>query len=54
MIAPEKVGGKTLPAAIDIISNLNDQQINDFFEMLIEKEGDYAKDIERGTNGKST
>jgi hypothetical protein len=41
---------KTLPAAIDIISNLNDQQINDFFEMLIEKEGDDAKDIERGTN----
>jgi hypothetical protein len=44
---------KTLPAAIDIISNLNDQQINDFFEMLIEKEGDDAKDIERGTNART-
>jgi len=41
---------KTLPAAADIISNLNDQQINDFFEMLIEKEVDDAKDIESGTS----
>ena len=41
---------KALPAAIYIISNLNDQQINDFFEMLIEKEGDDAKDIESGTS----
>jgi len=41
---------KTLPAAVDIISNLNDQQINDFFEMLIEKEVDDAKDIESGTS----
>ena len=41
---------KALPAAINIISNLNDQQINDFFEMLIEKEGDDAKDIESGTS----
>ena len=41
---------KTLPAAVDIISNLNDQQINDFFDMLIEKEGDDAKKIEKGTH----
>jgi len=41
---------KTLPAAVDIISNLNDEQVNDFFEMLIEKEGDDAKKIENGTN----
>ena len=40
---------KTLPAAVDIISNLNDQQVNDFLEMLIEKEGDDAKKIEKGT-----
>jgi hypothetical protein len=44
---------KTLPAAVVIISNLNDQQINDFFEMLIEKEGDDAKDIERGANAQT-
>jgi hypothetical protein len=43
---------KTLPAAVDIISNLNDQQINDFFDMLIEKEGDDAKDIESGTSAR--
>jgi hypothetical protein len=41
---------KTLPAAVDIISNLNDQQVNDFFAMLIEKEGDDAKAIENGTS----
>ena len=41
---------KTLPAAVDIISNLHDEQVNDFFEMLIEKEGDDAKKIENGTN----
>lgn len=41
---------KTLPAAVDIISNLNDEQVNDFFEMLIEKEGDDAKKIEKGTH----
>jgi hypothetical protein len=40
---------KTLPAAVDITSNLNDQQVNDFLEMLIEKEGDDAKKIEKGT-----
>ena len=44
---------KTLPAAVDIISNLNDEQINDFFEMLIEKEGDDAKDIESGTSART-
>jgi phage terminase small subunit len=44
---------KTLPAAVVIISNLNDQQINDFFEMLIEKEGDDAKDIESGANAQT-
>jgi hypothetical protein len=44
---------KSLPAAIDIISDLNDQQINDFFEMLIEKEVDDAKDIERGTSART-
>ena len=43
---------KTLPAAVDIISNLNDEQVNDFFEMLIEKEGDDAKEIENGTNAR--
>jgi len=41
---------KTLPATVDIISNLNDEQVNDFFEMLIEKEGDDAKKIEKGTH----
>ena len=41
---------KTLPAAVDITSNLNDQQVNDFLEMLIEKEGDDAKKIEKGTH----
>ena len=41
---------KTLPAAVDIISNLNDEQVNNFFEMLIEKEGDDAKKIEKGAN----
>ena len=44
---------KTLPAAADIISNLNDQQINDFFEMLIEKEEEDAKDIESGTSART-
>ncbi|MGY8840828.1 MAG: DUF6279 family lipoprotein [Pseudomonadales bacterium] len=44
---------KTLPAAADIISNLNDQQINDFFEMLIEKEDEDAKDIESGTSART-
>ena len=44
---------KTLPAAVDIISNLNNKQVNDFFEMLIEKEGDDAKEIENGTNART-
>ena len=44
---------KTLPAAADIISNLNDQQINDFFDMLIEKEDEDAKDIESGTSART-
>ena len=44
---------KTLPAAVNIISNLNDEQVNDFFEMLIEKEGDDAKEIENGTNART-
>ena len=44
---------KTLPAAVDIISNLNDEQVNDFFEMLIEKEGDDAKKIEKGTDART-
>jgi len=44
---------KTLPAAVDIISNLNDEQVNDFFEMLIEKEGDDAKKIEKGTHART-
>ena len=44
---------KTLPATVDIISNLNDEQVNDFFEMLIEKEGDDAKKIEKGTNART-
>jgi len=44
---------KTLPAAADIISHLNDQQINDFFEMLIEKEDEDAKDIESGTSART-
>ena len=41
---------KTLPAAVDIISNLTDEQVNDFLKMLIEKEGDDAKKIEKGTH----
>jgi hypothetical protein len=41
---------KTLPAAVDIISNLNDEQVNDFLKMLIEKEGDDTKKIEKGTH----
>ena len=44
---------KTLPAAVDIISNLNDEQVNDFFEMLIEKEGDDAKEIKNSTNART-
>jgi hypothetical protein len=44
---------KTLPAAVDIISNLNNEQVNDFFEMLIEKEGDDAMKIEKGTNART-
>ena len=44
---------RTLPAAVDIITNLNDEQVNDFFEMLIEKEGDDAKKIEKGTNART-
>ena len=44
---------KTLPAAADIITNLNDKQVNDFFEMLIEKEGDDAKAIENGTSART-
>ena len=44
---------KTLPAAVDIISNLNDEQVNDFFEKLIKKEGDDAKKIEKGTNART-
>ena len=49
----QRIVVKTLPAAVDIISNLNDQQINDFFDMLIEKEGDDAKDIESGTSART-
>ena len=49
----QRVVIKALPAAVNIISNLNDQQINDFFEMLIEKEVDDAKDIERGTSART-
>ena len=41
---------KTLPAAVDIILNQNDEQVNDFLKMLIEKEGDDAKKIEKGTH----
>ena len=44
---------KTLPAAVDIISNLSDQQINGFFEMLMEKEGDDAKAIKSGTSART-
>ena len=44
---------KTLPAAVDIISNLNNKQVNDFFEMLIEKEGDDAKEIKNSTNART-
>ena len=44
---------KTLPAAVDIISNLTDEQVNDFLKMLIEKEGDDAKKIEKGTNART-
>ena len=44
---------KTLPAAVDIISNLNDEQVNDFFEMLIEKEGDDAKEIKNSTSART-
>jgi hypothetical protein len=40
---------KTLPAATDIMSKLTDQQVNDFFEILIEEEQDDAGDIERDT-----
>lgn len=40
---------ETLPAATDILSNLTDQQINDFFEILIEEEDDDANDIKRDT-----
>ncbi|MFT6758053.1 MAG: hypothetical protein ACJA0M_001939, partial [Chitinophagales bacterium] len=40
---------KTLPAATDIMSKLTDQQVNDFFEILIEEEQDDARDIERDT-----
>ena len=49
----QRIVVKTLPAAVDIISNLNDQQINDFFDMLIEKEGDDAKDIKSGTSART-
>ena len=44
---------KTLPAAVDIISNLNNKQVNDFFEMLIEKEGDDAKEIKNSTSART-
>ncbi|MFQ3323799.1 MAG: hypothetical protein ACI90U_001622 [Pseudomonadales bacterium] len=43
---------KTLPAAADIMSKLTDQQVNDFFEILIEEERDDAGDIERDTEEK--
>ena len=46
----QRVVIKTLPAAVNIISDLNDQQVNSFFEMLIEKEAHDAKDIKNGTN----
>ena len=49
----QRIVVKTLPAAVEIISNLNDQQINDFFDMLIEKEGDDAKEIESGTSART-
>ena len=44
---------KTLPAAVDIISNLSDQQVSDFFEMLVKKEGDDAKAIENVTSAQT-
>jgi hypothetical protein len=40
---------ETLPAAADILSDLTDQQISDFFEILIEEEKDDANDIKRDT-----
>jgi hypothetical protein len=40
---------ETLPAATNILSNLTDQQISDFFEVLIEEEKDDANDIKRDT-----
>jgi hypothetical protein len=40
---------ETLPAATDILSDLSDQQISDFFEILIEEEEDDANDIKRDT-----
>jgi hypothetical protein len=40
---------ETLPAATDILSDLTDQQISDFFEILIEEEEDDANDIKRYT-----
>jgi hypothetical protein len=40
---------ETLPAAADILSDLTDQQISDFFEILIEEEEDDANDIKRDT-----
>ena len=49
----QRIVVKTLPTAVEIISNLNDQQINDFFDMLIEKEGDDAKEIESGTSART-
>jgi len=44
---------KALPAAINTISSLNDQQISEFFEMLVEKEADDAKAIEDGTRAQT-
>jgi hypothetical protein len=40
---------ETLPAAADILSDLTDQQISDFFEILIEEEEDDVNDIKRDT-----
>jgi hypothetical protein len=40
---------ETLPAAADILSDLTDQQISDFFEILIEEEEDDANEIKRDT-----
>jgi hypothetical protein len=40
---------ETLPAAADILSDLTDQQISDFFEILIEEEEDDVTDIKRDT-----